>query len=93
MMQRLQRRLVTLIFIAIIVGLSLRLLSGDGSLVHIYVIEREIAELKVDLRERELLNEQLARVTQSLKHDNDMIETIARRDMQMKHKDEVFFEY
>ena len=93
MIQRLQKKLITFIFIAIIIGLSLRLFYGDGSLAHIYVIDRETTELKAALREKELINERLARVTESLKNDNDMIETIARRDLQMIHEDEVFFEY
>ena len=91
MIRFLKKKLVPITLIAFIVGLSFRFFVGDGSLVHVYLLNKEIAGLKILADKQHQRNVQLERVISSLKNDYDVVETIARRDMKMIGKDEIFF--
>ena len=91
MIQFLQKKLIPITLIAFIVGLSLRFFVGDGSLVHVYLLDKEIVGLEILSEKQNQRNKQLERVINSLKNDYDIVETIARRDMKMIGKDEFFF--
>lgn len=86
-------KVLSILFLAVLVGLQARLWMGPGSIQH-------IMHLKADLRAQDervsglrLRNQQLMAEVKDLKNSMDALEERARHDMGMIREGETFFQY
>ena len=74
----------------LIVILQARLLSSDGGLGELFLLQEQLKTLEHSLEEQRLLNAELATQVKTLQEDPSSIETLARQTLGMVKKDEVF---
>ncbi|MDX1353037.1 MAG: septum formation initiator family protein [Thiomicrorhabdus sp.] len=74
----------------LIVILQARLLSSDGGLGELFSLQEQLKTLEKSLEEQRLINAKLAEEVKSLQTDPKSIETLARQNLGMVKKDEVF---
>ena len=74
----------------LIVILQARLLSSDGGLGELFSLQEQLKTLENSLEEQRLLNAELAAQVRTLQENPSSIETLARQNLGMVKKDEVF---
>ncbi|WP_051640707.1 septum formation initiator family protein [Thiomicrorhabdus sp. Milos-T2] len=74
----------------LIVVLQARLLSSDGGLGELFVLQDQLNTLEKSLEEQRLENVKLAKEVKSLQTNPAAIETLARQNLGMVKEDEVF---
>ncbi|MEA1989166.1 MAG: septum formation initiator family protein [Pseudomonadota bacterium] len=74
----------------LIVILQARLLSSDGGLGELFSLQEQLKTLESSLEEHRLLNAKLAVQVKALQENPLSIETLARQNLGMVKKDEVF---
>ena len=74
----------------LILILQARLLSSDGGLGELFLLQEQLKKLEASLEEQRIINVQLAQQVSGLQADTTSIETIARQTLGMVKKDEVF---
>lgn len=74
----------------LIVVLQARLLSSDGGLGELFVLQDQLKTLEASLGEQRLENVKLAKEVKSLQTNPSAIETLARQNLGMVKEDEVF---
>jgi len=74
----------------LIVVLQARLLSSDGGLGELFVLQDQLNTLEKSLEEQRLENVKLAKEVKSLQTNPAAIETLARQNLGMVKDDEVF---
>ena len=84
-------RILTIAALAITLVLQVTLWFGEGSLMHIWQLRKEIAAQQADLGKLKARNEILEAQVRSLKGDLDSVEGLARDDLGMIRKGETFF--
>lgn len=84
-------RILTLTALAITLVLQVTLWFGEGSLMHIWQLRKEISAQKDELGRLKARNEILEAQVRSLKGDLDSVEGLARDDLGMIRKGETFF--
>lgn len=84
-------RLLTLTALAITLVLQGALWFGDGSLMHIHQLKKQIAVQQGELGKLKARNEILEAQVRSLKGDLDSVEGLARSDLGMIRQGETFF--
>jgi cell division protein FtsB len=84
-------RIVTYAAIGLVVLLQLQLWFGEGSLMHIRQLEKEIEAQKTQLAALRARNELLEAQVRSLKGDLDTLEGLARSDLGMIQRGETFY--
>lgn len=84
-------RLLTLTALAITLVLQGALWFGDGSLMHIHQLNKQIAVQQGELGKLKARNEILEAQVRSLKGDLDSVEGLARSDLGMIRQGETFF--
>lgn len=81
---------IYLAFAVLIVILQARLLSSDGGIGELFLLQNQLTSLEASLSEQRLVNAELAQEVKSLQTNPEAIETIARQTLGMVKKDEVF---
>lgn len=84
-------RILTLAALAITLVLQVTLWFGEGSLMHVRQLHREIAAQQGELEKLRARNEILEAQVRSLKGDLDTVEGLARSDLGMIRQGETFF--
>ncbi|MFZ5755917.1 MAG: FtsB family cell division protein [Pseudomonadota bacterium] len=84
-------RLLTLAALAITLVLQVTLWFGDGSLMHIHQLKKQIATQQDELAKLKARNEILEAQVRSLKENVDSVEGLARGDLGMIRQGETFF--
>ena len=84
-------RLLTLAALAISLLLLGTLLFGEGSLMHIHNLRKEIAAQRAELDALKARNEILEAQVRSLKENLDSVEGLARGDLGMIRKGETYY--
>ncbi len=84
-------RLLTIAALAITLLLQLTLWFGDGSLMHIHQLKKQIALQQDDLDTLKARNEILEAQVRSLKGGLESVEGLARSDLGMIRRGETFF--
>jgi len=79
-----------LAFAILIVILQVRLLSSHGGLGELFSLQDQLKTLEKSLEEQRLINAKLAEEVKSLQSNPKSIETLARQNLGMVKKDEVF---
>jgi len=79
-----------LAFAILIVILQVRLLSSHGGLGELFSLQEQLKTLESSLEEQRLVNAKLAEEVKSLQSNPKSIETLARQNLGMVKKDEVF---
>ena len=79
-----------LAFAILIVILQVRLLSSHGGLGELFSLQEQLKTLENSLEEQRLINAKLAEEVKSLQSNPKSIETLARQNLGMVKKDEVF---
>lgn len=74
----------------LIVILQARLLSSDGGLSELFSLQEQLKNLENSLEEQRLVNSKLADEIKSLQVNPSAIETLARQNLGMVKKDEIF---
>ena len=74
----------------LIVILQARLLSSEGGLGELFSLQEQLKTLESSLEEQRLLNAELALQVKALQENPSSIETLARQNLGMVKKDEVF---
>jgi len=74
----------------LIVILQARLLSSEGGLGELFSLQEQLKTLESSLEEQRLLNAELALQVKTLQENPSSIETLARQNLGMVKKDEVF---
>ncbi|GAB6070243.1 hypothetical protein JCM30760_13400 [Thiomicrorhabdus hydrogeniphila] len=74
----------------LIVILQVRLLSSEGGLGELFSLQEQLKTLESSLEEQRLINAKLAEEVKSLQSNPLSIETLARQNLGMVKKDEVF---
>ncbi|BCN93415.1 hypothetical protein THMIRHAM_12000 [Thiomicrorhabdus immobilis] len=74
----------------LIVILQARLLSSEGGLGELFSLQEQLKTLETSLEEQRLVNARLAEEIKSLQTNPSAIETLARQNLGMVKKDEVF---
>ena len=82
---------VTLAAIGLVLLLQVQLWFGEGSLMHIHQLEKEIAAQQAALQALQARNELLEAQVRSLKDDLDAVEGLARSDLGMIRQGETFY--
>lgn len=75
----------------LLLGLQYRYWFGDGGGLERYRLERQVAELKVQIDQRRERNQALEAEVQDLKHNLAAVEERARRDLGMIRQGETYF--
>ena len=81
---------IYLLFAVLIVLLQARLLSSDGGLSELFSLQEQLKTMESALEEQRLVNNELAKEVKSLQSNPLAIETIARQNLGMVKKDEIF---
>ena len=81
---------VYLTFAILIVILQAQLLSSDGGLAELFSLQEQLNTLEDSLEEQRLVNAQLSEEVKALQSNPQSIETLARQNLGMVKKDEVF---
>jgi cell division protein FtsB len=76
----------------VIVILQARLLSSDGGVGELFTLQSRLAELEQQLGQQQQLNQQLKQQVNALHNQPSALETLARQNLGMIAKDEVFVE-
>lgn len=84
-------RILTLAALAITLVLQGLLWFGEGSLMHIWQLRKQIAVQQADLEKLRQRNEILEAQVRSLKENLDSMEGLARGDLGMIRQGETFF--
>ncbi len=84
-------RILTAIALVITLVLQVTLWFGEGSLMHIWQLRKQITVQQEELARLEARNEILEAQVRSLKGDLDTVEGMARSDLGMIRKGETFF--
>jgi len=79
-----------LAFAILIVILQVRLLSSEGGLGELFSLQEQLKTLESSLEDQRLINAKLADEVKSLQSNPLSIETLARQNLGMVKKDEVF---
>jgi len=74
----------------LIVILQVRLLSSEGGLGELFSLQEQLKTLESSLEDQRLINAKLAEEVKSLQSNPLSIETLARQNLGMVKKDEVF---
>lgn len=84
-------RILTVAALAITLVLQATLWFGEGSLMHIHNLRKEIRVQQEELAKLKARNEILEAQVRSLKADPDAVEGLAREDLGMIRQGETFF--
>lgn len=84
-------RILTAIALVITLVLQVTLWFGEGSLMHIWQLRKQITVQQDELARLKARNEILEAQVRSLKGDMDTVEGMARSDLGMIRKGETFF--
>ena len=84
-------RILTLSALAITLVLQVTLWFGEGSLMHIWQLRKQIAAQTEELGRLKARNEILEAQVRSLKENKDSVEGLARSDLGMIRQGETFF--
>ena len=74
----------------LILILQARLLSSEGGLGELFLLQEQLKKLETSLEEQRVINSKLAQQVEDLQKDTISIETIARQTLGMVKQDEVF---
>lgn len=86
------RYLVLLILLVILLVLQSKLWFGNGGLRDGMMLERQVTELRAENKALQQRNRTKASDVRELKNGTDEIEEIARKDLGMIKRDEVFYQ-
>ncbi|MGH7375833.1 MAG: FtsB family cell division protein [Candidatus Methylomirabilales bacterium] len=88
-----RRRRLLLLAGGLILGLLLVSLSGDGSLIRIYGLSRQRADLLQDIERLKEENARLRREVEAFRQDETRLEEIARRKLGLVRPGEVVYRF
>ena len=85
------RRVVTAVFIALLIGLQYRLWVGESSFAHVDGLDKQVVKLEVSNETKERRNEVLKAEIYDLRNGLDAVEEKARTEWGLIKPDETFY--
>lgn len=84
---------ILIVFLLVLIGLlQYRLWYGDGSVAQVQQYRQQLAELQLQLQQKQVRNNALQAEVHDLRKGQEAIEEIARYDLGLIKKDETFFQ-
>ena len=85
-------RWIALALIVILIGLQLKLWSGNGSMREVWRLRQRVAEQRLENQKLKQRNEALSAEVQDLKNGSEAVEERARSELGLVKPDETFYQ-